>query len=821
MRKTRAYQQVKFWQSLSTKATVLVATVSICVFIGLVGLTLNHQMLENRSLAERELRTTGFLTQATLNRIIRYGYPELIKEVIAELEVHRRVDRALIYDPYGRVVYSTMTTDQGRRLQRVVDDLPKPFLKSAGKYSELVFQPEQDRFLSKVPLTGAVDDNQTVQDWSLLIVYRHQESLFAIANQRLGTLLIELILVLVLASMLKLYLHRKLTLPLQRLQQGVEKLKDASTEIKIPLKDNDELGLMARAIETIARDRSAYFKDLQKLNTAIEQTNECVLITSIDGEIEYVNKAFIEVTGYSRAELIGQNPRVLQSGATMQTTYDQLWNRLKSGETWRGELLNKRKDGSNYVVWATITPVINEDGKITHFIGVEEDITERKADEEKLHFLAYYEPLTALPNRFHLSELMQQVLAGRQVEHYGALLLIDMDRLQHINDARGYEFGSDLIKAFAERLKLELKGREHTLAHLGADAFAVLLPENCTQRNHAKHKAEAIANLLLSTTENPFLVMNEEVKISISIGCAIYPDAKLTGDDETTAEKLIRSAETAMHKAKQQGGNSFRFYHSQFSQEVRQQFEMEKQLRQALSNEELRLQLQSQCLHSGKIISAEALIRWQHPEQGMISPAQFIPIAEQSDLIVAIDRWVLTQVCELLAELQQQRRRLTISVNISPRHFRKSDFEDWIDALVKETGIEHRSLVLEVTEGVLIDDVSNVVAKMDRLTNQGVQFAIDDFGTGYSSLAYLSRLPVHELKIDKSFIDAMFDPRVKNGVIQTIISVANHMNMRIVAEGVETQQQADFLYNADNAIIMQGYHYARPVDIATWRASIE
>ncbi|MGM0525372.1 MAG: putative bifunctional diguanylate cyclase/phosphodiesterase, partial [Pseudomonadota bacterium] len=645
-------------------------------------------------------------------------------------------------------------------------------------------------------------------------------SLFAIAHQRLGTLIVELILVLALASMLKLYLHRKLTLPLQRLQQGVEKLKEASDEFDIPLKDNDELGKMARAIEAIARDRSTYFKDLQKLNTAIEQSNECVLITSIEGAIEYVNKAFTEVTGYSRAELIGQNPRILQSGSTMKATYDQLWSRLKSGNTWRGELLNKRKDGSNYVVWATITPVLNNDGKITHFIGVEEDITERKADEEKLHFLAYYEPLTSLPNRFHLSELMQQILTGSEDDRYGALLLIDMDRLQHINDARGYEFGSELIKGFAERLNQELKGREHTLAHLGADAFAVLLPENCTQRYHAKQKAEAIANLLLSTTETPFLVMNEEVKISVSIGCAIYPDEKIGGDEKTASEKLIRSAETAMHKAKQQGGNSFRFYHSKFSREVRQQFEMEKQLRQALSNRELRLHLQSQCLHSGEIVSAEALIRWQHPQQGMISPAQFIPIAEQSDLIVSIDRWVLTQVCELLAELQQQDRRFTISVNISPRHFRKLDFEDWIDALIKETGIEHRSLVLEVTEGVLIDDVSNVVAKMDRLTNQGVQFAIDDFGTGYSSLAYLSRLPVHELKIDKSFIDAMFDPRVKNGVIETIISVANHMSMRIVAEGVETQQQADFLYSADSAIIMQGYHYARPVDMATWRASI-
>ncbi|MGM0526719.1 MAG: hypothetical protein ACQEQ8_11085, partial [Pseudomonadota bacterium] len=208
MSKAYDFQKVKFWQSLSTKATVLVAAVSVFVFIGLVGLTLHQQKLENQSLAERELQTTGFLTQATLNRIIRYGYPELIKEVIAELEVHRRVDKALIYDADGGIVYSTMLTEQGASLKHVVKDLPKPFLQSASKYSELVFQPEQDRFVSKVPLTGDVGENRKAQDWSLLIVYRHQESLFAIAHQRLGTLIVELILVLALASMLKLYLHR-------------------------------------------------------------------------------------------------------------------------------------------------------------------------------------------------------------------------------------------------------------------------------------------------------------------------------------------------------------------------------------------------------------------------------------------------------------------------------------------------------------------------------------------------------------------------------------------------------------------------------------
>lgn len=798
---------------------MLVVVMSVSVFIFLVWLTLYYQQLENRNLAERELRTLNLSSQAALNRIIRYDYPELAEEVIAELEVHRRVNRALIFDDEGIVTFSNLKSEVGRPVANTQIDLPDSFKQPADKFSLVVYEPELSQFYSKTPLVGPVDE-QGILTWTLLITYAHDVRVTTTVYQRRWALLGELLLVLVLAASLRIYLQKRLTRPLQLLQQGVSRLRFSNEDVDIALKDRDELGEMARTIEQIARDRSQYLRDLKNLNTAIEQSNECVIITNIGGEIEYVNRAFTEVTGYTKDELIGQNPRILQSGATAKTTYERLWKMLKDGKTWRGELLNKRKDGSNYVVWATITPVLNEQNRITHFIGVEEDITERKADEEKLHFLAYYEPLTSLPNRFHLSELMQQVLAAHDGKHFGALLLIDMDRLQHINDARGYEFGSELIKLFSERLKKELNGREHTLAHLGADAFAVLLPEDASSIRAAKNKAEAVGQLLLSTTEQPFYVMREEVMISASIGCVIYPETTMQLHSRIEAERIIRSAETAMHQAKHKGGNSFEFYKAKYSQQVQQQFEIEKQLRHAINKNELELHLQSQCLHGGKVVSAEALVRWNHSRDGMISPAQFIPIAEQSDLIVDIDRWILTQVCELLASLHDEGKQLSIAVNISARHFRKSDFEDWVDALVKEHGIPRKSLVLEVTEGVLIDDISDVVAKMQGLSQQGVEFSIDDFGTGYSSLAYISQLPVHELKIDQSFVQSIGERRAGDGVIETVIAIANHMDMRVVAEGVETQAQAEFLFNTDANVLMQGFYYARPVDVSQWRASL-
>ncbi|WP_404401303.1 EAL domain-containing protein [Idiomarina seosinensis] len=809
-----------FWQSVSTRITAVVGLSGVVVFGLVVWLTLYQQQSENRQLAEQELRTLGLVSQATLNRIIRYGYPELVQEVIAELEVHRRVVRALIVNEQGAVIYSTAAGELQQSLSDLDLQVPAAFMSPAAKYPEVSYYPDFNRFYSKHPLAGEPDDTSDVRNWTLLVSYQFDGGIVNSIQQRQLTLLGELILVLLLASLLRVYLQRRLTRPLEHLKAGVEQLKYGNGKVSIRLHDNDELGQMARIIEGVAKDRAQYIQELKNLNTAIEQSNECVVITNIDSKIEYVNRAFTQVSGYSKAELIGQNPKMLQSGTTAPAVYKKLWETLTAGKTWRGELLNKRKDGTNYLVWATITPVVDHNNQLTHFIGVEEDITERKADEEKLQFLAYYEPLTALPNRFHLNELLQQTLQSHDGQHFGSLLLIDMDRLQHINDARGYEFGSELIKAFAKRLKKELKDREHTLAHLGADAFAVLLPEESLSIAGAKQKAEAIGNLLLGTTEAPFHIANEEVKISASIGCSIYPESQQQQHTSNTAERIIRSAETAMHKAKQQGGNSFSFYKSTFSQQVQQQFEIEKNLRQAIQNNELELYIQSQCLNNGTVISGEALVRWRHPQQGIVSPGKFIPVAEQSDLIVAVDRWVLTRVCELLAELQLRGRELSISVNISARHFRKSDFEDWIDALLYEHGVEPAMLVLEVTEGILIDDLADVVVKMERLSYKGLQFSIDDFGTGYSSLAYLSKLPVSELKIDQSFVRAIGDRKSGDGVIEAVVSFANHMDMRVVAEGVETKKQCDFLFSADADIVLQGYYFARPVAAATWQASL-
>lgn len=814
-------QLVGFWRSLSTRITAVVGLFGITMFVLLVWLTLYQQQSENRHLAERELRTLGLVSQATLNRIIRYGYPELVYEVIAELEVHRRVGRAVILNEQGVVVYSTSADELNKKVRQIDLQVPESFHQPALKYASIDFVEGFNRFCSKFPLTGIADDSLGVSNWTLLITYQYDAGIANSIRQKQLTLLGELVLVIFLAFLLRVYLQRRLTRPLEHLKEGVEQLKYGSADVSITLTDNDELGHMARIIEDVARDRAQYIQELKNLNTAIEQSNECVVITNIDSKIEYVNQAFTQVSGYSKAELIGQNPRMLQSGTTTSVTYKNLWETLKNGETWRGELLNKRKDGTNYLVWATITPVFDEQDKMTHFIGVEEDITERKADEQKLQFLAYYEPLTSLPNRFHLNELLQQVLHSHDGEHFGSLLLIDMDRLQHINDARGYEFGSELIKSFAERLKSELKHREHTLAHLGADAFAVLLPEDSITIEGAKQKAEAIGNLLLASTEAPFYVCDEEVKISVSIGCSIYPEDQSEEHNRITAERIIRAAETAMHKAKQRGGNSFAFYKSTFSHQVQQQFEIEKRLRQAIKNNELELYIQSQCQSNGNVISGEALVRWRHPEDGIVSPGKFIPIAEQSDLIIAVDRWVLSNVCELQAEMQQQGKRLSISVNISARHFRRTDFEDWIDALLIEYGVDPTMLVLEVTEGILIDDLADVVVKMERLSYKGIQFSIDDFGTGYSSLAYLSKLPVSELKIDQSFVRAIGDRKSGDGVIEAVVSFAKHMEMRVVAEGVETRRQCDFLFHSDADIVIQGYYFAHPVAAATWRASLD
>jgi diguanylate cyclase (GGDEF)-like protein len=434
-----------------------------------------------------------------------------------------------------------------------------------------------------------------------------------------------------------------------------------------------------------------------------------------------------------------------------------------------------------------------------------------QARDQELLKLSHYDALTGLPNRMQIENRLELALAiSHRQPGLNALLLINVDRFKNLNDARGHSVGDALLVALGGRLAGLLREGD-TLARLGADEFAVLLQGLSSHRDTASNSALAVVEKIRADLRLPFLLSaDEEVTLTASIGVTLCPDG-----DHDSAREVLRRANTALHRAKEAGGQLAAFFESGMGESAEQRFRIERELRRAIPSGELRLFLQPQVDDHGRRVGAEALVRWQHPERGLLPPSAFIGIAEESSLIVDLGNWVLAEACRLMARETMAGWPLRVSVNLSPKQFRQNDFVPWLKGLLAASGADPSHLTLEVTEGLVIDNIGDVVAKMSQLTALGIHFSIDDFGTGYSSLAYLKRLPIDELKIDKTFIqDAPNDPG-DGAVVETILSVARHMHLKVVAEGVETEEQASYLRQLAN-ITYQGYLYGKPEPAEVW-----
>ncbi|MFZ5484296.1 MAG: EAL domain-containing protein [Pseudomonadota bacterium] len=611
---------------------------------------------------------------------------------------------------------------------------------------------------------------------------------------------------------LGLILDRLVTTRLARLEAGARRFASGDYTARVAPCGSDEICGLAQAFNTMAEAVRQREQVLGKLSLAVEQSFESVLITDLEGRIEYVNEAFVRQTGYGREEVQGQRPSLLQSGKTPPETYAALWRALAAGEVWQGEFINRRKDGSEYIEAAIISPVRDAAGQSTHYLAVKQDITERKAAEARIHALAYFDGLTGLPNRTLLVDRLTQLLAtARRGQQLEALVLLNVDRFKTINDARGHALGDALLAALGARLR-RLVREEDTLARMAADEFALLLPFPFTRAEATLRHALAVAEKIQRNLEMPLQVAGEEIALSVSLGVTLFPDT-----EADSVEAILRRADNALHRAKSAGGNQVACFEMGMGEAAEQRFRIERELRRAIPAGELRLFLQPQVDAEGRRVGAEALVRWQHPERGLLPPSVFIPVAEESDLIVDLGGWVLGQACRLMASEEAAGRPLRLSVNLSPRQFRRAGFVAWLRDLLASSGADPHHLTLEVTEGLVIDNLAEVVARMTELRDLGLHFSVDDFGTGYSSLAYLKRLPIAELKIDKSFVqDAPEDPG-DAALVETILAVARGMHLRVVAEGVETEAQAAFL-NARGQVIHQGYLYGRPEPAEVWLA---
>ncbi len=556
------------------------------------------------------------------------------------------------------------------------------------------------------------------------------------------------------------------------------------------------------ALDNIEREasRKTVEDNLRKLSRAVEQSASAVLITDRDGVIEYVNPWFTRITGYTLDEMTGKTPRMLKSDETLPETHKRMWETLTSGKEWAGELHNTKKNGELYWCLATISPLKNEAGEITNFVAVTEDISERKQNEQTIRHLAFHDPLTGLPNRRLFNDRLHQATISRhRKDNPFALMLLDLDRFKTINDTLGHDVGDALLKAVSMRLSCILRQGD-TLARMGGDEFA-LLAQQMVHPEDTAHLAEKILQVL----KDPFHLYGHELYITTSIGVTLFPA------DASDAEALTKNADIALYRAKDLGRNKFQFFTDDMNVAIMHRLQLESSMRWAIERGEFMLHYQPQVdVVTGRIRGTEALIRWRHPALGMVSPAKFIPLAEETGMIIEIGEWILRTACAQAKVWQQAGVPMRVAVNLSARQFHQGDLADTIAGILNEIDLAPSLLEVELTEGVLMDDTSQTAAILNRLHEMGVQISIDDFGTGYSSLSYLKRLPIQILKIDQSFVrDIHTDPDDRT-IVTAVIALAHSMKLKVVAEGVETHEQLAFLreYSCD---IMQGYLFSRPV----------
>lgn len=546
--------------------------------------------------------------------------------------------------------------------------------------------------------------------------------------------------------------------------------------------------------------------EMLKLSSALTHAADSVMVTNREGVIEYVNPAFESVTGFVRDEIVGMTPDVLRSEEQDPEVFADMWKAIENGEVFRCELVNRRKDGSIYHEEKTITPLKDAHGRITHFIATGVDISERIQAKEKLEYMAHHDAVTGLPNRVRLMERVEQALSrGRRDNCSVGVMFIDLDGFKAINDTVGHHFGDRFLGEVAARLQGTV--REHdTVARLGGDEFAIVLESMNSMGDIGK-----VARKVLRDLSAPFLVEGREMYVTGSIGIARFPG------DGTDVHTLLRKADSAMYRAKQDGKNTYRFYSEVEGEEDTARLKLEQELRRAVERREFVVYYQPQVsIDTSEVVGVEALLRWQHPEEGIVGPKRFIPLLEETGLIIEVGDWVLREVCRHAVGWQSLGLPpVRIAVNLSSRQFSKRDLVGDVARILDETGLDPKRLNIEITEGTLASKIESTIKTLEKLNALGITISVDDFGVGYSSLNYLKRFPIHKLKIDQSFVRDVTSDGNDAAIASAIIALAHKLNLEVVAEGVETLEQLFFL-SRQGCHEVQGHLVSPPLSNADY-----
>lgn len=569
--------------------------------------------------------------------------------------------------------------------------------------------------------------------------------------------------------------------------------------------DNANMPLHTHCILFNLDEKNAIKQERREIDSVFENTHEGIMVTDKNQNITRVNQAFFRLTGYSKEEVIGNKPTFLQSGKHEKDFYTQMWQKINKDGYWYGEIWNRKKNGELYPELLSINEVHDSNGEIVNYIGVFSDITQQKLSEQQFEHLAHHDALTQLPNRLLLlSSLESSIRAYKRYPSISALLLLDLDRFKNVNDSYGHMIGDELLQKIANRLSTRLRDVD-LISRLGGDEFAILLPK-LTKIEDAGNVASEIITLL---TEPWTLSGDISLQIGVSIGISII-NATITSSQE-----MLQYADVALYQAKSKGGNHFIYYANEMTVQAREKLELENALRMALANNELEIYLQPQIhIQTNKLIGAEALIRWIDPVKGIIYPDSFIPVAEESGLIKTIGSFVLQEACKLLSNWEKDgKKAISISINVSALQLKSNNFVNEVKNAILDFDINPKYLELELTESAIMTNTDEALGILHALRSLGVKLVIDDFGTGYSSFSYLKKFPLDTLKVDKSFIDDIPYDRDDTAITQAIIEMGHILNFQIVAEGVETQEQLNFLASI-NCDISQGYHESKPISVS-------
>ena len=794
------YRKTTFRRQLGVMVTLGILVVA--VLSSVVGSWQGNQRVRRNLIEQGQHITENLARQSTLALV--YAAPENATEAVNATLAFPGVISLEIRDVSGHVLVSRGQVDPREFLSR---DVPEKGLQAAvvlnaesdkaWHFSAPVYsQPTADTPFAEAAQPELLGQASVVM--SKVALTKLTKDIF-IANLTTSFSVAVLFLLLIRAF------ARRIMRPLNELSASMERAQGGEQQVRVQPDGPRDIAVMAHAFNGMMAEQEEREAALRIAATAFE-TEEGMLVTNADTTIIRVNHAFTRLTGYSPEDVLGKTPAMLKSDRQDAEFYREMWRCIHRDNHWQGEIWNRRKNGEIYPEWLSITAVLDASGKVTNYVGAFVDFTDRKKAESEIHQLAFYDSLCQLPNRrLLLDRLHQAVVTGGRNQTGGALLFIDLDNFKTLNDTKGHGVGDMMLVEVARRLQSCVREGD-TVARFGGDEFVILLEGLSEESEQAAVQARGVGEKVQDVLSQPYLLDGYEFHSSSSMGITLFINYRQPLED------LLKQADTAMYEAKKSGRNALRFFDPLMQEVLETRAQTETGLRDALRRHEFRLYYQMQVDHTGTILGAEVLLRWVHPVLGMISPLQFIPLAEETGLIVPIGQWVLESACQQIKlwESLPGTRNLQLAVNVSGRQFRQPDFVQQVHGALTKAGINPAHLKLEITESIMLDDIDDSISKMHQLKEMGVRFSMDDFGTGYSSLAYLTQLPLNQLKIDQSFVRNIGKKASDATIIQTIIGMAHNLGMEVIAEGLETKEQRDYL-EASGCLYYQGFLFGRPV----------